>query len=243
MENPGKATAVIANEPAIFRDASSAQLTLLQENQPPQKGWRTRGQAAVRNQCGGNQQTSRGSAPVRRLNHEPKSNLDAYRLAVRVPIGIAWCTGSILCRHHQRSYAAGLPPPIKRAQVETRSFSCYLMLRVSSVRASWPMAIQPDEKNMRVAMGQLPRQYGGRRVQTCGDDANDGARKGSAAGAAGGCWRDDNDPDLDGKSAQPLDGASLSTGQARRNSLTTVLTLPVPPGESDQPRSGAVGRR
>ncbi|MBK2638021.1 nitrilase-related carbon-nitrogen hydrolase, partial [Escherichia coli] len=38
--------------------------------------------------------------------------------------------------------------------------------------------------------------------------------------------RDDNDPDLSVKSAQPLDGAFLQPllAESRRNSLTTVLT-------------------
>lgn len=45
--------------------------------------------------------------------------------------------------------------------------------------------------------------------------------------------RDDNDPDLSVKSAQPLDGAFLQPllAESRRNSLTTVLTLHVPSGE------------
>ncbi len=44
--------------------------------------------------------------------------------------------------------------------------------------------------------------------------------------------RDDNDPDLSVKSAQPLDGAFLQPllAESRRNSLTTVLTLHVPSG-------------
>lgn len=54
--------------------------------------------------------------------------------------------------------------------------------------------------------------------------------------------RDDNDPDLSVKSAQPLDGAFLQPllAESRRNSLTTVLTRG---GESDQHVGGIAGRR
>ncbi len=48
--------------------------------------------------------------------------------------------------------------------------------------------------------------------------------------------RDDNNPDLSVKSAQPLDGAFLQPllAESRRNSLTTVLTLHVPSGEGGE---------
>ncbi|STT02149.1 amidase [Klebsiella pneumoniae] len=59
--------------------------------------------------------------------------------------------------------------------------------------------------------------------------------------------RDDNDPDLSVKSAQPLDGAFLQPllAESRRNSLTTVLDAPcaVRGGESDQHVGGIAGRR
>jgi predicted amidohydrolase len=49
--------------------------------------------------------------------------------------------------------------------------------------------------------------------------------------------RDDNDPDLSVKSAQPLDGAFLQLllAESARNGLTTVLTLHVPSGREERP--------
>jgi predicted amidohydrolase len=44
------------------------------------------------------------------------------------------------------------------------------------------------------------------------------------------CWRDDNDPDLSVKSAQPLDGEFLQQllAQSVGNTMTTILTIHVP---------------
>lgn len=81
----------------------------------------------------------------------------------------------------------------------------------------------------------------------CGDDAAGGARRAALLVLPEALLaRDDNDPDLSVKSAQPLDGAFLQPllAESRRNSLTTVLTLHVPSGgESDQHVGGIAGRR
>lgn len=72
----------------------------------------------------------------------------------------------------------------------------------------------------------------------CGDDAAGGARRAALLVLPEALLaRDDNDPDLSVKSAQPLDGAFLQPllAESRRNSLTTVLTLHVPSGEGERP--------
>ena len=89
---------------------------------------------------------------------------------------------------------------------------------------------------MRVAAGQFAVTPVWRtNAQTCVTMMQQAAREGAALLVLPEALlaRDDNDPDMSVKSAQPLDGAFLQLllAESGRNRLTTVLTLHVPSAE------------
>jgi hypothetical protein len=93
-------------------------------------------------------------------------------------------------------------------------------------------AVYDEGTNMYVAVGQfaVTPDWQEMREHASTDDAGPAERRVAAGSPEALLARDDNDPDLSVKSAQPLDGEFLQQllAQSAGNTMTTILTIHVP---------------
>lgn len=132
-----------------------------------------------------------------------------------------------ILRNHRATLP--VPPPIKTAKSSCNTLNtCYLMCKSSEFNA-----VYDEGTNMYVAVGQFVVTPDWREnALTCVELMIQARQKGASLLVLPEALlaRDDNDPDLSVKSAQPLDGEFLQLllAQSAGNTMTTILTIHIP---------------